>query len=389
MHEKGNLQQTRAKCILLTEIIRITKWLSAFIAAWLSIKLLQSKESEAFIDRVPPNTYSPSGVAIKSRKFAGRTMDLTLFALTRAVDVVVGELWSRRRTRRLAANKWTRLETAISKLTDPAIFATSCGLIMWAWIYLPERLPRAYVKWISGAAAVDRRLVTALQRVQWGEIVYGQKEDGEPLLQSMCEDYGWPLVWSDPSKTIPFPCELVHMGTGPSCEYHAFRRFLKGFGMAAGTYGPLNLALQLRNPSKKGFLRAIISSLRSSAFLGSFIALFYYGVCLARSRLGPIVLGTSIPARMRIDSGICIGSGCMLCGWSILLENAGRRKDISLFVAPRALATLLPRRYELMYQWRETAAFAASSAVVFACAQENPERVRGVLGKLLARVLKQ
>jgi hypothetical protein len=373
----------------LTNNRRISRWLSTFIAAWFSMRLLQSKESEAFIDRVPPNTYSPSGLAIKSRKFAGRTMDLTLFSLTRAVDVIVGELWSRRRTKRMAANKWTGVETTISKLTDPGIFATSCGLIMWAWIYLPERLPRAYVKWISGAAAVDKRLVKALQYCQWGEIKYGQETGQAPLLQSMCEDYGWPLVWGDPAKSVPFPCEIVHMGTGPNCEYHAARRFLKGFCMAAGMYGPINLALQLRNPSKRGFQIALISAVRSSAFLGSFIALFYYSICLARSRIGPLVFGTSAQACQRIDSGICVACGCMSCGWSILIENAGRRKDMSLFVAPRALATLLPRRYQMAYQWRETAAFAASAAVVFTCARENPERVRGVLGKILAGVLKQ
>jgi len=159
--------------------------------------------------------------------------------------------------------------------------------------------------------------------------------------------------------------------------------------MASGMYGPLNLALQLRNPSKEGMKRAFISSIRSSAFLGSFIALFYYGVCLARTRAGPRIIGSDIQSRQMIDSGICIGSGCMLCGWSLLLENKGRRKDIALFVAPRALATLLPRRYEMKYQWRETAVFATSTAIVFTCIQENPARVRGVLGKILSSVIVQ
>jgi hypothetical protein len=77
----------------------------------------------------------------------------------------------------------------------------------------------------------------------------------------------------------------------------------------------------------------------------------------------------------------------MLCGWSILLEDEGRRKDISLFVAPRALATLLPRRYRLDKQWRETGVFAVSCAVVLTCVGERPGRVRGVLGKVLSRVL--
>jgi hypothetical protein len=203
----------------------------------------------------------------------------------------------------------------------------------------------------------------------------------------MCTDYQWPQAWGDPTKSIPFPCEMVHMGSGENCEYHAARRFLKGFLMAFGMYGPINFALQLSRPSKKGFKRAILSSMRSSTFLGAFIALFYYGVCLARTRIGPQIIGKDTHARQIIDSWVCIGSGCMLCGWSIVLETPGRRKDIALFVAPRALATLLPRRYEIQYQWRETLIFSISTAVVFTCAQENPARVRGVLGKVLATVL--
>lgn len=185
---------------------------------------------------------------------------------------------------------------------------------------------------------------------------------------------------------MPFPCEIVHMGLGPSCEWHAVTRFMKGFMTAFAMYGGINSALFLLRPSLKSAKRAALSSVRSSAFLGAFIALFYYGVCLTRCRVGPKVLGRDAKSAQRIDGGLCIGTGCALCGWSLLLENEGRRKDIALFVAPRALATLLPRRYEMKNQWKETLAFATSAAVILTCARENPKRVRGVLGKVLASV---
>lgn len=260
---------------------------------------------------------------------------------------------------------------------------------MWAWIYTPDRLPRSYNKWIKSAAAVDQRLLTALRRMRFGEIKYGQETGQAHLLQSMCKDYNWPLEYGDPVKSIPFPCEVVHMGTGKSCEYHMLSRLLRSFFWAFSTYLPLNFLLVLRNPSKKRFQQAFTSSIRSSAFLGSFISLYYYGICLARSRFGPLILGTSTSACQQIDSGICIANGCGLCGWSVMLENPGRQKELGLFVAPRALATLLPRRYLWENQWRETLAFAVSTAVVFTCVQERPERVRGVLGKVLRRVLSQ
>jgi hypothetical protein len=258
---------------------------------------------------------------------------------------------------------------------------------MWAWFYQPTNLPRSYGKWISSAAAVDERLIEALRRCRTGVLQYGKDTGQAPLLGGMAEDYGWPVEWGDPAVSIPFPCEMVHMGCGPSCEKHALSRFLKSFQWAMATYLPLNLLLVARRPNRKSLATALLSAGRSSAFLGAFITLFYYGVCLSRTRLGPKILGTHISARQLIDGGLCVGTGCFLCGWSILIERAGRRKDMALFVAPRALATLLPRRYALDKQWRETAVFAASWAVVLTCVLENKRRVRGVLGGVLSTVL--
>ncbi|EAQ86707.1 hypothetical protein CHGG_07960 [Chaetomium globosum CBS 148.51] len=269
----------------------------------------------------------------KPSTYAGRTLDLTLFAFTRALDVVVGELWHRRRTRRVAAGKWTALERAVSRFADPAVFALSSGLVMWAWFYHPPRLPRAYNKWISSAAAVDPRLIEALRRCRQRTLIYGRDTGQADLLGGMCADYGWPAAWGDPARSVPFPCEMVHMGFGPSCEWHALSRFARSFRWA--------------------------------------------------------MTSKTTAARQTIDGGVCVGTGCVLCGWSILLENASRRKDMALFVAPRALATLFPRRYALAKQWRETVVFAVSTAVVMTCFRENPRRVRGMMGGVLGSVFRE
>lgn len=260
---------------------------------------------------------------------------------------------------------------------------------MWAWFYSPDRLPPSYNKWITSAASVDLRLIEALRKCNKGELIYGKNTGLAPLLGSMCVDYRLPTRWGDPARVIPFPCDIVHMGCGPSCEYHALSRFVRSWKWSMFTYLPLALAMQLRKPNRMDLVRAFTSASRSSAFLATFITLFYYGVCLCRTRVGPHIIGKDTAARQRIDGGLCVGTGCLLCGWSVLIETASRRKDIALFVAPRALATIVPRRYPVEKQWRETMVFAASTAVVFTCVLENPKRVRGVLGNLLAMVMKQ
>lgn len=273
---------------------------------------------------------------------------------------------------------------------------------MWSFVYHPHRLPPGYDRWISSAAAVDPRLLDTLRRCRRRDFVYGSDKGRGALMEllaPMCALYGRPAAWADPAVSIPIPCELVHMGCGPSCEVHALRRLCRSLVWAMATYLPLNLlSLLLRKgvgrgvdrgaPSQcRALAQALRSASRSSVFLSSFVAMFWYGICLARTRVGPHVLGSSPGARQRIDGGLCVAAGCLLCGWSVLVESAERRRDIALFVAPKAAATLLPRRYAAGKQWRETLVFSASAAVVLTCARERPGRVRGVLGRVLGGIL--
>ncbi|KAI8963391.1 hypothetical protein F5Y11DRAFT_356345 [Daldinia sp. FL1419] len=372
-------------CAALVGGTTLTRWLSTFVAAWFSLRLLQSKKSDSFSETIVTNSDNQQTPKQETVWYAGRTLDLTLFAVTRALDVIVSELWARRRQHRTVANQWTWAESLVSKLADPAIFASSSALIMWAWFYSPSQLPKAYTKWISSAAAVDSRLIEALRRCHERELRYGEETGQAPLLQSMCADYKWPPAWGDPVKSIPFPCDIVHMGCGPSCEYHALSRFYRSFKWSMITYLPLNLLARKKN--LEGFRTAFLSAVRSSSFLAAFITLFYYGVCLARTRVGPHIIGKDTQARQTIDQGVCVGTGCFLCGWSVLIEKTARRKELALFVAPRAMATLLPRRYSLDKQWRETFVFAFSTAVVFTCVKGDRGRVRGMFGKILEAVL--
>lgn len=112
---------------------RLARLFASFVAAWFSLRLLQSKQSPAFVETVQVQSDKPPGVELQTISYAGRTLDLTLFTVTRALDVIVGSLWARRKARRLASHQWTALDRAVSQLTDPALFAASSGLVMWAW----------------------------------------------------------------------------------------------------------------------------------------------------------------------------------------------------------------------------------------------------------------
>ncbi|POS86884.1 hypothetical protein EPUL_001047 [Erysiphe pulchra] len=364
---------------------QLSKFISAFIGAWLGLKLLQSKKTPEFTQDV---TVETSGRCVdKKISLAGRTIDLTLFAITRASDVVVGSLWSRRKIRRRKTGQWNRFDELISRLADPILFSASSAIIMFNWLYTPEKLPRSYNKWVRSAAAVDMRLISGLRQLRNKGLIYGVEPSYPHVFTDMCQDYNWPLEWANHAKTVPVPCEIVHLKDGPSCEYHALARLVRSTAWAMSTYLPLNLVLVLRQPSSKALKRAVKSAMRSSLFLGTYIALFYYGICLVRSRIGPIVLGTSNASRQFIDSGMNVAGGCVLCGWSVLIENSGRRRELALFLIPKALATLFPRSYSIDQQWRERMAFSISTAIVFTAVSEKSDTVRGLMGRVLKTVL--
>ena len=315
------------------------------------------------------------------------TLDLTLFLTTRAIDAVIVNMWRRQPEHRGKI----RLLNLFSQYADPILFAIGSGTIMWAWVYSPERLPVEYTKWIGQAAQVDDRLVTALRSARAGEWAYGEDCDQEAkVLQSMCRDYGWPLAWADPSLTIPIPCEVVHMGVGPSCHWHAVVRFMRTFRWAMITNMPLQLLVKFVTKSRfsRKTLKAVLADAsRSSAFLAAFVTLMYYGICLSRTVLGPVILGSDIVSRQFWDSGMCIRVACALCGASILIEKPSRRGELSLFVAPRALATFLPRMCDERYIWVEKLVLSVSISVLISMNDAKAQPIRGVFGRLIHQVL--
>ncbi|KIW22209.1 uncharacterized protein PV07_12120 [Cladophialophora immunda] len=377
------------------------RFLCSFCSAWLAFALLNRDETwvrKRAISRTNPTT-NTSGLNTSSLHqlpppsyhphYAGKTIDFTAFAFCRALDVMVISLWTRTRTRSWHAEQRNpRLSNFIRKIADPSVFAGSAAIIMWSWFYSPERLPRSYNHWISKAADIDPRLIQALRLARQGNFVYGEDTGQAPLLIGLCRDLNLPEELADPSKTIPIPCELYHCGTGKSCEIHALSRFWRSWKFAMGIYLPLQLLTILRTPRLRSLLKAFPAAARSSSFLAGFVASFYYAVCLARTRLGPKIFSRKTVTPQMWDSGLCVLAGCLACGWSVLLEKPSRRQEIAFFVAPRALATILPRVYDQRYRHREQAIFATSVAIVLTALNSSNERnVRGVLGRILAGIL--
>ncbi|RMZ84880.1 hypothetical protein DV738_g455, partial [Chaetothyriales sp. CBS 135597] len=321
-------------------------------------------------------------------KYAGKTLGLTLFAICRALDVLAISAWNK-----TSSWKWHPEQRAphfaqlVKSMADTWIFAASDTFIMHAWFYSPDRLPKAYNKWISSASELDPRLMQVLRLCRQGDFVYGQDTGCASVLQGLCDELGLPREWADPAKTIPIPCELYHCGAGTSCEVHALSRWLRGFIFALKLYLPIQLLARVRHMNQKKLAAAFKGSARYSAFLATFISLFYYSVCLSRTRLGPRLFSSKTVTPQMWDAGLGVLAGCLACGWSILIVPPQQRHELAFFVAPRALATLMPQVYDQKHQRREQFVFATSAAIVLAAANEGG--VRGVFGRMLNTVMRE
>ena len=111
-------------------------------------------------------------------------------------------------------------------------------------------------------------------------------------------------------------------------------------------------------------IHIVKAAMRSSAFLAAFIALTWYGVCLTRTRVGHQLLGID---QTRLDKTLAPLIGCMMCGFSLLIENKHRRGEMALYVAPRALYSLMERvlgPHRRGRPWEKMAA-EASEIVIF------------------------
>lgn len=297
-------------------------------------------------------------------------LDFTLIVATRAFDTAFLQMC---------------YQVVPAALGDGLLFVLACLFIMYAWFFEPQTLPPSYRNWITAAANMDTEIIKILKAFRDRKAKYGTPEPTNlQMMYDYCKRYGQDPKRGDFVINQPIECETVHAFKCKSCELHALWRFQRGFIFALKVYGPLNAVMWL---IRRGLvLRAVVSTMRSLAFLGAFIGLYWYAVCLTRTRLFPQLFPNV--DRRRWDVTYAPTAGAVLCGFSSFIETAARRKELALFVTPRALGTLVAtdckcRKHLLM----ENVCFSVLMAVLAAYLGVYPKRVRGLFGKGLARVL--
>ncbi|KAG0259722.1 hypothetical protein BG011_002422 [Mortierella polycephala] len=323
------------------------------------------------------------------------TIDYSLFAVVRALDVF-GHV--------AVKNQWG--PSWLGSYGAVAVFVLACTEIMFSWLYEPERLPGPYAFWITRMSRMDKRLLETLRGVRANTIQFGQPNPPHVsnLLIGLCEDLGLDPKLGDFSQSDRLSCDVVHQGISSSCEVHTGYRWIQGFLVSTGIYLPVHLLPALLSP--KAFLKrlqdnplmtvssTLMASARSSAFLATYIALIWYGICTWRSKVMPLTMkltGRQYTSNV-VDNiyGPLLGS--FMCGFSVLIEKPHRRAEMALYVLPRAMYSMwsrvmsgrLSRRVEMT---GEALMYAVSMSVLLTGMMWKKEMVRpsmqGLLGWML------
>ncbi|KAJ3535120.1 hypothetical protein NMY22_g6624 [Coprinellus aureogranulatus] len=378
------------------------------------------------------------------------TLDLTLLLVVRALDSLVQSLimrriQPRRHTRvlspseneeehlRMIREKLEREEAKqvnlkrqkMTQKVDAFLFWICSSRIMWCFFYEPFRLPRSYVKWINALASLDERIPEALRQIRFKSwsYIHGSRNHAE-LLHDCARDFGYPPTWGDPFALPAYggeianntwkelgvtsrpgvgglPCDLVHCGVGrrfgleANCHANAALRGIKAFGQALLIYLPVHfIPILLLRPRSllrlSRLLATTLSALRSTSFLASFVALYWYGVCITRTVVFAKLFQFVSHDFWDGPHGAIL-AGSLVCGASIWIENGRRRGEMALYVLPRALRTLLPGWLVRSRGWKswfvERLAFILSMSTLLTAAVHRPDSLRGLSRWALAFVM--
>jgi hypothetical protein len=333
---------------------------------------------------------SKTSAEVSAKRQDNISSELTATVLARALDCIVRP-----------ALAGTFVLQPFRPIGDLLLFTASCYVIMFTWFYYPQRMQARYARWITAVADMDTELLEALRAIKQGRLVYGEKPlppsqsamrpvpaDADHLLGPMCLRYGQEPGLGNTGLTIPIPCYLVHATVSHNCEVHAAWRFWRGFKTGfLYIYLPLNLLLSFKKlRAARGsranlgriFADLVRNSATSSAFLGSFIMLNWYCVCLARTRLGPKLFPRATAQQLEDTWGPGLGSA--LCGLSVGLESPNRRPELALFVFSKAIGILaLPQKFGSRYPGLDTLLFSIALGTLV----QRKDNVKGYFGNLI------
>lgn len=288
---------------------------------------------------------------------------------------------------------------------EVVMFCLCCTQIVYALFARPDTLPRSYTTWLITASGAPSNALKMVQDInQTGAF------DVQDLNKILTREDVIPankvtllarraLATNSPPDFGPYPpCSAVHPWV-ESCTYVPLPRFVTVFKWAFPIYGALHfipMVLFRRHAFFKNPLqwlgRAGWATIRSSAFLATFIATFQTWFCFKHYLHGMLSHQTLVKLPQKfIDffaSKYSYGLGGLFGALSLLVEEKRRRGELAMYVLPKSMesAWLTARGKGWVFhtgKFGEMILTAIGMSMVMTIYQNDPQHLSGLVRRIL------
>ncbi|KAJ7172550.1 hypothetical protein C8R46DRAFT_154462 [Mycena filopes] len=290
------------------------------------------------------------------------------------------------------------------------VFSLACGQIMYAFFLRPDTLPRSYIAWIQEASKADPNSFVLNRRAVREHVIDLPALDRlvahpsvTPSNLSSLIDLRERAVAGAANLPHYAPCYALHP-TGDGCTEAAGVRFLEVVRWMLPIYAALHFvpsillrwSLFRRDPLRL-LAHAGVGSIRSSAFLGTFVVICEGVFCIKHSLYERIMalpassaLRRLLPQRLvdiLISKGTWWFSG-FATGLALLIEDRRRRAELAMYVLPKGLESLwaVARGHGFVRHtgnWGEGVLTGVGMGMVMTIYQNDPQHLSGLVRKIL------
>jgi hypothetical protein len=286
---------------------------------------------------------------------------------------------------------------------DSLLFIACSSQIMYAYAMRPESLDPDFYKFMIQAARVPKDVLEFnRERMRSAERVVGQGAinvpwDKERALALFTKHKGLAsrvqeMLHSLDPRRMSIPCTLLHADIS-SCTGNSVERWYKVFKTILPVYAALNIVPMLvfklaklyRAPATT-LTRVLVDTVRSSAFLGTFVAVYQYAACTQRNLL------SFLPFPMAgWDNKYLYGLYGTLSSTSIFMEHKGRRSELALYVLPKAMESIIrimvDKRWMFRLRHPNVVMSCLAMGILMSFYQTDPDTMSPWLRGLMVRIL--
>ncbi|KAJ3124408.1 hypothetical protein HK100_011248 [Physocladia obscura] len=268
------------------------------------------------------------------------------------------------------------------------IFALATAQVMYGYVMRPSTIPSSYYKFIVTTGPIPENiLVLARQQLAGKEPL-----DAAKVMDTVVSNGGTAKAIAETCGINGFvdflPCGFLHPPVD-SCNAQSWKTFVKVMRSILPVYATLNfvpmVVLKTRELMRKPqalIFRGFKNTVRSSMFLGVYVATFMRVACLMR-----------VPIFRRIfrhDSRYFYWLNGFLSSAAIFIEDEKRRSELAMYVLPKGLDALYQTLYSKSWIFGiphfEVAMFGTGMGLIIMFFQSEPQALGGIIYRLFRRI---